>query len=294
MYEYQKKITWSSLKSGIVIIIALTILFGAVFFSGSISSLFTSKFDLITRISNVQGLRAGAPVWLFGVEVGVVEKITINSSGTYVKISIQQKYLSNIFKNAHTNVMTMGILGDKFVEVYPGDSSNSQISPGDTISGKINIGFEQLLSLSASIMIQLDTTIGKLETLISSVLNPKGSVGKFISDPSFYNNLNESINSLTKLARNINYSSGTFSKLMKDTTLYHNLNSVSLEFASLVSQVDQSIQNGSVAGALLNDGGLAVDVKETVNSLRSAVESLNSILSDIKANPDKYFKFELF
>ena len=144
-------------------------------------------------------MRTGAPVWLFGVEVGVVEKITINSSGTYVKISIQQKYLSNIFKNAHTNVMTMGILGDKFVEVYPGDSSNPQISPGDTISGKINIGFEQLLSLSASIMVQLDTTIEKLETLIGSVLNPKGSIGKFISDPSLYNNLNESINSLTKL-----------------------------------------------------------------------------------------------
>ncbi len=294
MYEYQKKITWSSLKTGIVITIALAILFGVVFFSGNISSLFTSKFNLVTRISNVQGLRTGAPVWLFGVEVGVVEKITINSSGTYVKISIQQKYLSNIFKNAHTNVMTMGILGDKFVEVYPGDSSNPQIDPGDTISGKINIGFEQLLSLSASIMVQLDTTIGKLETLISSVLNPQGSVGKFISDPSIYNNLNESINSLTKLTHSINYSKGTFSKFIKDTTLYHNLNSVSLEFASLVNQVDQSIQNGSVAGALLNDGTMATDVKETVNSLRSTFELLNNILSDIKANPDKYFKFELF
>ncbi len=294
MYEYQKKITWSSLKTGIVITIALAILFGTVFFSGNLSSLFTSKFDLVTRISNVQGLRTGAPVWLFGVEVGVVEKITINSSGTYVRISIQQKYLPNIFKNAHTLVMTMGILGDKFVEVYPGDSSNPQISPGDTISGKINIGFEQLLSLSASIMVQLDTTIGKLETLISSAINPQGSIGKFISDPSLYNNLNESINSLTKLTRSINYSTGSFSKLIKDTTLYHNLNSVSLEFASLLNQVDQSIQNGSVAGALLNDGTLATDVKETVNSLRSAIESLDNILSDIKANPNKYFKFELF
>ena len=74
MYEYQKKITWSTLKTGIVITIALVILLAAVFFSSNISSLFTSKFDLITRISNVQGLRTGAPVWLFGVEVGVVKK----------------------------------------------------------------------------------------------------------------------------------------------------------------------------------------------------------------------------
>ena len=294
MYEYQKKITWSSLKAGIVITIALAVLFGTVFFSGNLASLFTSKFNLITRISNVQGLRTGAPVWLFGVEVGVVEKITINSSGTYVKISIQRKYLSNIYKNAHTNIMTMGILGDKFVEVYPGDSSNTQINPGDTISGEINIGFEQLLSLSASIMVQLDSTISKLEILISTVLNPQGSVGKFISDPSLYNNLNESINSLTSLARSIYNSKGSFSKLMKDTSLYHNLNSASSEFASLINQVDQSIQNGSVAGALLNDGNLAADVKETINSLRSVAESLNKILSEIKANPDKYFKFELF
>ena len=38
MYEYQKKITWSSLKTGIVITIALAILFGVVFFYGNISS----------------------------------------------------------------------------------------------------------------------------------------------------------------------------------------------------------------------------------------------------------------
>ncbi|HEX3018880.1 MAG TPA: hypothetical protein VHP36_01195, partial [Chitinispirillaceae bacterium] len=64
--------------------------------------------------------------------------------------------------------------------------------------------------------------------------------------------------------------------------------------ASLMNQVDNSIQNGSVAGALLNDRALAADVKETVNSLRTAVESLNKILSEIKANPEKFFKFELF
>ncbi|HEX3018671.1 MAG TPA: MlaD family protein, partial [Chitinispirillaceae bacterium] len=275
MYEYQKKITWSSLKSGIVITIALLILFSAVFFSGNITSLFTSKFDLTTKFPNVQGLRTGAPVWLFGVEVGTVEKITINSSGTYVKVSIDRKFLNNIYKNAYTNIMTMGILGDKFIEVYPGDTSNPQISPGDTISGDINIGFEQLLSLSASIMVQLDSTINQLESLVSSILNPQGSVGKFISDPALYNNLNESINAMTKLTRDINLSNGTFSKFIKDTTLYHNLNSASIEIASLMNQVDNSIQNGSVAGALLNDRALAADVKETVNSLRTAVESLN-------------------
>lgn len=294
MYEYQKKITWSSLKSGIVITIALLILFSAVFFSGNITSLFTSKFDLTTKFPNVQGLRTGAPVWLFGVEVGTVEKITINSSGTYVKVSIDRKFLNNIYKNAYTNIMTMGILGDKFIEVYPGDTSNPQISPGDTISGDINIGFEQLLSLSASIMVQLDSTINQLESLVSSILNPQGSVGKFISDPALYNNLNESINAMTKLTRDINLSNGTFSKFIKDTTLYHNLNSASIEIASLMNQVDNSIQNGSVAGALLNDRALAADVKETVNSLRTAVESLNKILSEIKANPEKFFKFELF
>jgi phospholipid/cholesterol/gamma-HCH transport system substrate-binding protein len=86
-------------------------------------------------------------------------------------------------------------------------------------------------------MVQLDTTIGKLEALISSVLDPQGSIGKFITDPTLYNNLNESINSITSLSRSINYSTGTFSKLIKDTSLYHNLNYVSVEFASLVNQL---------------------------------------------------------
>lgn len=294
MYEYQKKITWSSLKSGIVVTIAIAVLFGAVFFSGNISSLFSSKFNLTTKFTNVQGLRTGAPVWLFGVEVGIVENISINSSGTYVLLSIDKKYHPNIYRNAHATIMTMGILGDKFIEVYPGDTSNPQISYGDTISGKIIIGFDQLLTLAGSIMKQLDTTIGKLEYLLSSVSDPNGTLGKFISDPALYNNLTESINSLTKLTSKINYSNGSFSRLINDTSLYYNLNKTFNDISSIVNQVDTSIQNGSVAGAFLNDQKMASDVKESISSLKSALQAINKILSDIKSDPKKYFNFELF
>lgn len=294
MYEYQKKITWSSLKTGIVITMAFVILFAAVFFSGSISSLFSSKFNLTSKFTNVQGLRTGAPVWLFGVEVGTVDKIIINSTGTYVIISIESNFQHNIFKNAFTTIMTMGILGDKFIEVYPGDSSTPNISRGDTISGRTVIGFDQLLTLSGSIMIQLDSALVKLEYLISSLTNPKGTLGKFISDPSLYNNLTESINALRNFTHDINQSNGSFSKFISDSSLYFNLNSSFNNFSSLISQIDKSVQNGSVTSSLLNDEAMASEVKETISSIKSAAKSIDKILSDIKTNPKKYFNFELF
>lgn len=294
MYEFQKKITWSSLRVGIVVTAAILTFFAAVFFSGNIIDLFSRQFNLTTRISNVQGLRTGAPVWLFGVEVGTVEKITINSSGTYVLLSVDQKYQANIYKNSYTTIMTMGILGDKFVEIYPGDTSFSKIEPNDTIPGNIPIGFEQLLALAASAMTQLDSTLHSLDFVVQSIADSSGSLGKMLSDPSLYNNLNRSVRSLTTLINDISSSKGTFTKLIKDSTLYHNILNASEQFASIVNQVDTSITNGSVAGAIFSDDSLATDIRETVSSLKSAAQAINNILSDIKANPKKYFSFELF
>ncbi|MDO5575975.1 MAG: MCE family protein, partial [Fibrobacter sp.] len=120
MYELQKKFRLSSLKISIVVTIALVILFMAIFFAGNISSLFASKVELFAQIPDVQGLREGAPVWLHGVEIGNVQNIELSNDGALITVSINSKYQENIRQNADMQIMTMGILGDKFVRISSG------------------------------------------------------------------------------------------------------------------------------------------------------------------------------
>jgi phospholipid/cholesterol/gamma-HCH transport system substrate-binding protein len=68
-------IAWSQLKVGIFIICALIFLAGGIIIMGKQTNLFSPKGKLSVIMTDVAGLKVGAPVWLAGVEVGVVNKI---------------------------------------------------------------------------------------------------------------------------------------------------------------------------------------------------------------------------
>ena len=93
----------------------------AVFFAGNIEELFVKKVELKANFRDVGGLRKGAPVWLFGTEIGAVRGIDLNPTyGTVVTMSINRSALPYIRKDSNASVLTMGLLGDKYVEISAG------------------------------------------------------------------------------------------------------------------------------------------------------------------------------
>ena len=69
MFEIKKQLTWSALKAGSVITIAILIIFVLVIDAGTVKQIFTPSVEFKVTCEDVQGLRKGAPVWLFGTEV---------------------------------------------------------------------------------------------------------------------------------------------------------------------------------------------------------------------------------
>ena len=98
MFDTKKSQTWSQLKAGWIISIALMVLFLTIFFSGSIKGLFAPEAEINMRISNVSGLRQGAAVWLFGVEIGRVKNIKLGPEGSVVILSVNKNDLKFIKK----------------------------------------------------------------------------------------------------------------------------------------------------------------------------------------------------
>jgi phospholipid/cholesterol/gamma-HCH transport system substrate-binding protein len=77
MFEMKKQLSWSALKAGAVITLAFVILFVVVMYAGTIERIFTPSIELEAVFQDVKGLRKGAPVWLFGTEVGSVKDIQL-------------------------------------------------------------------------------------------------------------------------------------------------------------------------------------------------------------------------
>lgn len=294
MFEMQRKTAWATLKTGIVISIALFFLFLSVFFSNNISALFSPKLSINVKFSNIQGLRSGAPVWLFGAEIGSVDDILVNGNGIVVVLSLERKHSKSIYKDAVASIMTMGILGDKFIEIEQGNTKSQLISSGDTISGIGSVDFKQVTAAATNTMAATDSVIEQLAILLKNITSSSGTFAKLLTDSSLYKQLTISADNLSNVTKGLVTSDGTIKKLIEDPELYENLNDAAMQLSNLMGRVDHGLGNGGMASAIVNDSTMASNLRETVASLKETAHSINELIIDVKNNPKKYFSVKIF
>lgn len=298
MYEIKRKLMWSSLKTGIVITVGIILFFLGIFFSGNLSELFSPKQQVNIYFRNINGLRPGAPVWLYGIEVGNVDNIKLVDSGTVVTASVLKKHFSIIKQDAVVHIMTMGLLGDKYLEISPGSETAPSLRPGGQIQGKESIGFEQIMSSFSTSLSHIEHLAKNMEALVNDFHSSDGTLSRLINDPELYNEMTETTKQLMSLVSQINNSNGSFMEFVENPELYDNLASASKKFDQVITKIDSG--NG-LAASLVDDTTMAEEFNEVMSSLKETSErfsetasSMDSLLTDVKKNPRKYFNFSLF
>ena len=79
---------------------------------------------LYARFISVSGLKVGSSVEIFGVQVGSVQEIGIDSEKQMALIRIGIKKGIKVYEDASASVKTAGLIGDKCIKVDPGGSGN--------------------------------------------------------------------------------------------------------------------------------------------------------------------------
>ncbi len=293
MFDIKKQLMWSKLKVGLVITTTLAILFITVFFAGSIERLFQPRVEITAWIEDVKGLRAGAPVWVSGIEIGSVEKISLHPEhGTVVTMSVNKDALNFIRTDSYAYVMTAGLLGDKHIELTAGSIEAKPLGPGDVIKGKAQIDFRDVMEAGATSIQKMTSFIDTLEDVIVQFEKAEGTVAKFLTDPSVYNNLKAATESLAVIMDDINKQRGTLGLLLKDPSLYNSLVSATSRLDGLSGKLDEGADRMIAAaftieefGKKLNDSRgtihKLIEDDELYNNLNNASERLNSILASI-------------
>lgn len=326
MFDIKKQLMWSKLKVGIVITTALFVLFFTVFFAGGLERIFSPKVEIQAKIKDVKGLRNGSPVWLAGVEIGSVKDMKLHDEyGTIITLSIRQDLLNFIKKDSVATVQTMGLLGDKYIELTAGSPGSKPISKGDIIEGKAQLEIKDLVDASAGSISKITDFVDKLDKFIVKIEQSEGTIGKLINDPSLYKNLTDSTKKLSTILNDFETSNSTLNMLIKDPTLYNKLITATSKIEGLTTKIDagegtlgrlvsdpslyenlnmasqklssiaQSINEGEgIAGVLVKDRELAKELKQTVVNLKDVIEELKLLTKDIKEQPKKYFKFSVF
>ena len=102
-------------------------------------------YRVVANFDNVSGLDLGAAVEVAGVHVGRVETIRL-TPGDRAAVTLSLAPGLQLHDDAIASIRTKGIIGNKFIQLSPGNSEKL-ISAGGTIRDtESNIDLEELIS----------------------------------------------------------------------------------------------------------------------------------------------------
>ena len=112
---------------GLLCIGYMTVKLGNVGFFGE------NSYSLYGKFTTVTGLRVGNPVNMLGLEIGRVEKFTMDQENQQVVVEFKINNGIEIYDDAIASIKTEGLIGDKYVAIDPGGGGDL-LADGDTIT----------------------------------------------------------------------------------------------------------------------------------------------------------------
>jgi phospholipid/cholesterol/gamma-HCH transport system substrate-binding protein len=104
-------------------------------------------YKLTAEFTSVSGLKSGASVEIAGVEVGRVDRITLDTArGDLAKVTMSIKSGIKLSDDTIASVRTRGIIGDQFILLKPGGSDTILADGGNIRDTESAIDIEQLIS----------------------------------------------------------------------------------------------------------------------------------------------------
>src|SRR5579863_8024836 len=126
------------IRTGLFVLITLSVLIGAVAVLGKSTNLFSRKAILHSSFENVGGLLAGSEVRLAGMTVGFVRSIHFSKDPANrrvsVDFSVRAHDLDRIRQDSVAKITSKGLLGDAIVDISVGSPEESPLRDGDAIA----------------------------------------------------------------------------------------------------------------------------------------------------------------
>ena len=173
------------LKVGVFILIGIAILFIIVFSIGDIN-LSKTGYKVKVQFNFASGIGPSAPVRLAGVGVGQVKGIQIihdpKDDKTKAELTAWINDGTKIEEDAVVTINTLGLMGEKYLEIIPGTAGTPVVKPNGMLVGKDPVSMEKITENLAALSESVRTIVDKLK-------KGDGTIGKLLNDDAIYNNL---------------------------------------------------------------------------------------------------------
>lgn len=213
-------------KVGIFVAIGIAILISIIFYIGELRY-FQQRYAIKLLFDFANGVEMSAPVRLAGVQVGEVKDIDIffdaERQKTAVLLTVSLNKKAKVEEDAEAFINTLGLIGEKYVEILPGTPGKRILKPGETLAGRESIpverltekGYEIASNLNETIkhvnkvvgdpetqeafkttMLDLKKLVGSANVVMDKVKSGEGTVGRLFMDDKLYKELEDFIKDL--------------------------------------------------------------------------------------------------
>lgn len=310
-----------NIRLGIFVIAGAVLLIVGLYFIGNNRNMFSRSFRLATVFYDVNGLTEGNNVRYSGIDVGTVEKIRIISdSSVRVEMLIDESIKPYIRKNSVAAVGTDGLMGNKLINITPGNPDAPLVGENDTISSLRAVNTDEMLRTLDLTNQNIAVISSNLKEITENVNKSRGTLYTVLMDTMLAQRVNQSLFNITRLTDNLSETSeqlssmvsdvrggkGTLGLLLTDSLFPADLRVTISRFKDGSEQFSQTMNElkdviaqvnsgkGTVGG-LVKDSAMAGNLKRTLINLESSSQKLNEDLEALKHSVflRGYFKKEV-
>ncbi len=248
----------------------LAIICFAIFSIGHGARLFKRTGMIEAHFHRINGLQTGAPVALSGVNIGAVESIGFPSDPhadyVIVKMWIADRYLSRIHSDAIAEINTMGLLGDKFIDISAGNPQAPAIEPDQVLSAQDPIDYQALLQKQGT------------SDMIANVIEISQSL------KSILDSIDKGHGILSELVKGAPAGQAPQLTLADLRKTFDNMNKLAAQMDVMLGKVNRG---QGLAGAMFSD---KTNGKELLDKVRSAATSMQETSQKLNLLVDRFNK----
>ena len=275
-------------KVGLLVVAAFVILGIAVFLVSERRNMFALKNRYYIQFGTVLGLAPGSPAQLNGVTVGSVRKVvlpeSVDEEFITVWIDVDRRYGDRVREDSTARIKTLGLLGDKFIEISSGSPGSPLIPSGGYVPAAPPTDVEKLLATGGDAVQNTVAISYSLRNILARMEAGEGILGELLTDSEAGRAAKQGLVAIMEAVRDISQQiqrgQGTLGQLIMDDDLVVQLEASIDRFNGVVTSLDEG--DGLVADLLHNAETrdrfqtLLENLDKTTESLSAATEQLSS------------------
>ncbi len=253
-------------KVGALVAVSALAFAGTVLFFGEIPFVKGNKTEYYAYFDNVEGLSKGSDVRVSGVKVGKVKEILFEKGKVKVVLEVQKGV--PIYRDAVVKIGTLGLLGDKYVEIEPGHPESGKLPPNSVIL------YTQKPSDISDLIANLSKTAKGINKLADNLNKLAQNLNTLLAENR--KNLNQTLENIAKITQNLE-------KTLPELT--ENYNKLAQNLNNLLEKNSSSVENTLKNLKQLTDTlkrELPILVKNLNSAVKTFADNRNSIEKTLK------------